>query len=248
MTNENKSIIITGSGSGIGRCCAEAFLRMGYNVGLVGRRSGPLEEVAASHQNALVLACDVTDPDHVQATFQKAFVTWGQLDLLFNNAGVSKPAQTIDLVSTEDWQASLNVNLTGAFFCAREAFKIMRAQSPQGGRIINNGSISAHVPRPGSVAYTSTKHAITGLTRTISLDGRAFNIACSQIDIGNAQSDMTSSMSKGVLQANGQVLPEPTIDINHIASSVLHMAQLPLEANVQFMTVMATGMPYIGRG
>lgn len=248
MSNQSKSIVITGAGSGIGRRCAEVFLDAGYKVGLVGRRPVPLEDVASGQKNALVLPADVTDATQVEAIFKEAFESWGQIDVLFNNAGISKPAQTIDLVSTEDWLEALNVNLTGAFFSAREAFKIMRAQSPQGGRIINNGSISAYVPRPGSVAYTSTKHAITGLTRTISLDGRPFNIACGQIDIGNAQSDMTLSMSGGVLQADGQIWPEPTIDVNHIASSVLHMAQLPLDANVQFMTVMATAMPYIGRG
>lgn len=248
MNTENKSIIITGAGSGIGRNCAELFLEKGYNVGLIGRRGALLEEVAADRDNALVLPCDITDPASVRDAFDRAYAEWGHVDVLFNNAGVSKPSQTIDEISTDDWLEVVQVNLTGAFFCARESFRIMRAQSPQGGRIINNGSISAHVPRPGSVAYTSTKHAITGLTRSLSLDGRAFNIACGQIDIGNAQSDMTSSMSSGVPQANGSLAPEPTIDVRHISQSVLHMAQLPLEANVQFMTVMASSMPFIGRG
>ncbi len=248
MSQDAKSIIITGAGSGIGKSCAELFLREGYRVGLVGRRPAPLEAVAADQPGALPLPCDVTDPQAVRETFDKACESWGRIDVLFNNAGVSKPSTTIDEISDEDWQDVLQINLGGAFHCAREAFRIMRAQSPQGGRIINNGSVSAYVPRPGSAPYTSTKHAITGLTRTLSLDGRPFNIACGQIDIGNALTEMAQPMTTGVPQADGSIKPEATMDVAHVASSVLHMAELPLDANVQFMTVMATTMPYIGRG
>ena len=248
MSENKKSIIITGAGSGIGRACARLFLENGYRVGLVGRRASALEETAGGSADALALPCDVTDPEQVEATFDKACAEWGHLDVLFNNAGLSKPGRTIDEISVEDWLEVVNVNLTGAFLCARQAFRNMRAQSPQGGRIINNGSVSAYVPRPGSVPYTSTKHAITGLTRTLSLDGRPFNIACGQIDIGNALTEMAKPMTVGVPQADGSVRPEATMDVGDIASSVLHMASLPLEANVQFMTVMATTMPYVGRG
>ena len=248
MSQDAKSIIITGAGSGIGKSCADLFLREGYRVGLVGRRQAPLEAVAEGQPNALPLPCDVTDPQAVRAAFDRAYDTWGYIDVLFNNAGVSKPATTIDEISDEDWQEVLQINLGGTFHCAREAFRIMRAQSPQGGRIINNGSVSSYVPRPGSVPYTSTKHAVTGLTRTLSLDGRPFNIACGQIDIGNALTEMAQPMTVGVPQADGSVKPEATMDVAHVASSVLHMAELPLDANVQFMTVMATTMPYIGRG
>jgi NAD(P)-dependent dehydrogenase (short-subunit alcohol dehydrogenase family) len=248
MGNSGKSIIITGAGSGIGRSCAEMFLNKGYRVGLIGRRAALLEEVAGGNTDALALSCDITDPDAVRAAFDKALGAWGRIDVLFNNAGLGKPSRTIDEISTEDWLEVVQVNLTGAFFCAREAFRIMRAQTPQGGRIINNGSVSAYVPRPGSVPYTSTKHAITGLTRSLSLDGRPFNIACGQIDIGNALTEMAVPMTKGVPQADGSIKPEATMDVSHVASSVLHMAELPLDANVQFMTVMATNMPYVGRG
>ena len=248
MDSASKSIIITGASSGIGRSCAQLFLKSGYRVGLVGRRADALQETAGDHAEALCLPCDVTDADQVETTFQKAFDHWGHLDALFNNAGLGKPGQTIDEVSVEDWLEVVNVNLTGAFLCARQAFRLMRAQSPQGGRIINNGSVSAYVPRPGSVAYTSTKHAITGMTRTLSLDGRPFNIACGQIDIGNALTEMAKPMTVGVPQADGSIRAEATMDVEDIARSVLHMASLPLEANVQFMTVMATTMPYIGRG
>jgi NAD(P)-dependent dehydrogenase (short-subunit alcohol dehydrogenase family) len=248
MDTAQKSIIITGAGSGIGRGCAQLFLDNGYRVGLVGRRVDALEETANGHENAVVLPCDVTDPQQVETTFQKAFDQWGHLDLLFNNAGLGKPGRTIDEISVEDWLEVVNVNLTGSFLCARQAFRIMRTQSPQGGRIINNGSVSAYAPRPGSVPYTATKHAITGLTRTLSLDGRPFNIACGQIDIGNALTEMARPMTVGVPQADGSVRPEPTMDVGDVASSVLHMASLPLESNVLFMTVMATAMPYVGRG
>ncbi len=245
---QEKSIIITGAGSGIGKNCAELFLENGYRVGLIGRRSAPLEAVAASQERALPLPCDVSDPQAVRAAFDTALDAWGRVDVLFNNAGISKPPQTIDEITTEDWLEVVQINLNGAFFCAREAFRVMRAQHPQGGRIINNGSISAHVPRPGSVPYTSTKHAITGLTRTLSLDGRPFNIACGQIDIGNALTEMAMPMTTGVPQADGSIKPEATMDVEHVATSVFYMAELPLETNVQFMTVMATKMPFVGRG
>ncbi|WP_419913219.1 SDR family oxidoreductase [Hoeflea sp.] len=248
MSEAKKSIIITGAGSGIGKSCAEVFLGHGYHVGLVGRRVAPLKAIADEHSDALALPGDVTDPQQVEEIFQRAYDKWGRIDVLFNNAGIAKPGRPIDEIPVEDWIETVNVNLTGAFLCARQAFKFMREQTPQGGRIINNGSISAYVPRPGSVPYTATKHAITGLTRTISLDGRPFNIACGQIDIGNALTEMAAPMTKGVPQADGSVRPEATMDVANVAASVLHMAELPLDANVQFMTVMATTMPFIGRG
>jgi NAD(P)-dependent dehydrogenase (short-subunit alcohol dehydrogenase family) len=244
----SKSIIITGAGRGIGKACAEAFLAAGWRVGLVGRTSEPLEAMAAEHAGALALPCDVVDEDAVEAAFDRALAAWGRIDALFNNAGVSVAGATIDEVSVADWRRCIEINVTGSFICARAAFARMRAQEPQGGRIINNGSISAYVPRWGSAPYTSSKHAITGLTRSISLDGRAFNIACGQIDIGNALTDMAEKMTKGVPQADGRVAVEPVMDVSNVASSVLYMASLPLEANVQFMTVMASAMPYIGRG
>jgi NAD(P)-dependent dehydrogenase (short-subunit alcohol dehydrogenase family) len=243
-----RTIIITGAGQGIGRACAEAFLAEGWHVGLIGRRADLLEEVAEGYDGALVLPCDVTDENAVDRAFDKVVGAWGRLDALFNNAGVSALGATIDAVSVEDWRRCIDINLTGAFICARAAFVRMRAQDPQGGRIINNGSVSAHVPRWGSGPYTASKHGITGLTRSISLDGRPFNIACGQIDIGNALTEITARMADGVPQADGTVAPEPVMDVAHVADSVLHMAGLPLDANVQFMTVMATKMPYIGRG
>lgn len=243
-----KSIIITGGGGGIGKSCAEVFLNAGWRVGLVGRRPEPLEEMAAAHENVLALPCDVTNEAEVDAAFDKAVATWGRIDALFNNAGVSVSGATIDEVSVDDWRRCIDINLTGSFICARAVFARMRAQDPQGGRIINNGSVSAYVPRWGSSPYTASKHAITGLTRSISLDGRAFNISCGQIDIGNALTDMARKMTKGVPQADGSIAVEPVMDVANVASSVLHMASLPPEANVQFMTVMAPHMPYIGRG
>jgi NAD(P)-dependent dehydrogenase (short-subunit alcohol dehydrogenase family) len=243
-----KSIIITGGARGIGKACAEVFLDAGWNVGIVGRTSASVEAMADSHANALALPCDVANEAAVDAAFDKALAEWGRIDCLFNNAGVSVMGATIDEVSVEDWRRCLDINVTGSFICARAAFARMRGQDPQGGRIINNGSVSAYVPRWGSSPYTSSKHAITGLTRSISLDGRAFNIACGQIDIGNALTDMAEKMTKGVPQADGSIAVEPVMNVAHVASSVLHMAGLPLEANVQFMTVMAPGMPYIGRG
>ena len=243
-----KSIIITGAGSGIGRATAVAFAEAGWSVGLVGRRREALEETARMAGGGLVLTGDVTKPDQVEAIFAEAVVAFGRVDALFNNAGRGSRPRTLDETPLEDWHAVLDVNLTGAVLCARAAFAQMRKQSPQGGRIINNGSISAHAPRPGSVPYTVTKHAITGLTKCLSLDGRPFNIACGQIDIGNALTDITSAMTTGVPQANGTIAPEPTMDVGDVAKAVLMMAQLPLASNVQFMTVMATNMPFIGRG
>ena len=242
------SILITGAGSGIGQATARAFLEAGWQVGLVGRREAALAETAAGAPRALVLPCDVTDEAEVDAAFDRAAAEWGRIDALFNNAGVSLKGAPIDELQVADWRQLIEVNLTGAFIAARAAFRIMRHQSPQGGRIINNGSVSAQVPRWGSAPYTASKHAITGLTRSISLDGRAFNIACGQIDIGNALTEMARKMTKGVPQADGRIAVEPVMDVSNVATSVLHMASLPLEANVQFMTVMASAMPYIGRG
>lgn len=243
-----KSIIITGGGAGIGRACAETFAEAGWRVAVLGRRAAPLEALAAQHDGMLALPCDVSDAAAVDAAFDAALAAWGRIDVLFNNAGVSALGAVIDEVSVADWRRCIEVNLTGSFLCARAAFARMRAQEPQGGRIINNGSVSAQVPRWGSAPYTASKHAITGLTRSISLDGRPYNIACGQIDIGNALTDMAEAMTRGVPQADGSVAVEPVMDVAHVAHSVLHMAGLPLEANVQFMTVMASGMPYIGRG
>ena len=243
-----KTIIITGAGSGIGRSTAQAFLDAGYKVGLIGRRQETLDETANGHENALILPCDVSDADAVKVVFGNAFSNWGRLDVLFNNAGIGSPAKPIDEIPVQTWLDVVNINLTGSFLCARSAFSLMRTQSPQGGRIINNGSISAHAPRPGSTPYTSTKHAITGLTKTLSLDGRPFDIACSQIDIGNALTEMAMPMTKGVPQADGSIKAEATMDVAHVAGAVLHMAELPLETNVQFMTIMASKMPFVGRG
>ena len=243
-----KTIIITGGGSGVGRATAQAFLNDGWRVGLIGRNAETLEETAAGNPEALVLPCDISDEAQVDKAFGEAMSAWGHLDALFNNAGIMLKGAPIDEVSVDDWRELIDINLTGSFICARAAFGIMRHQDPQGGRIINNGSVSAYVPRLGSVAYTSSKHAITGLTRTISLDGRPFKIACGQIDIGNALTSMAQTMTTGMPQADGRIEIEAVMDVDHAASSVLHMANLPLDANVQFMTVMATNMPYIGRG
>jgi len=243
-----KTIIITGAGSGIGRATAEAFLEDGYRVGLIGRRVEPLKAAANDHENALILPCDVSKPDEVDAAFETALNAWGRLDVLFNNAGIGSFSTTVDEIPVDVWLNVVAINLTGSFLCARAAFRAMRTQTPQGGRIINNGSISAHAPRPGSAPYTSTKHAITGLTKSLSLDGRQFDICASQIDIGNALTEMAQAMTIGMPQADGSVRPEAVMDVAHVASSVLHMASLPLDANVQFMTVMASKMPFIGRG
>ncbi len=243
-----QTAIVTGAGSGLGMETTKAFLAAGWNVALLGRRADALEAVADGHANALCLPTDVTQPDAVDTAFDAAVERFGRIDCLFNNAGTNVPGATIDEISVADWRKVLSVNLDGAYLCARAAFARMRAQDPQGGRIINNGSISAHAPRPGSAPYTTTKHAITGLTRTLSLDGRPFNIACGQIDIGNALTDMARPMTKGVPQADGSIKVEATMDPVHVANSVLYMANLPLEANVQFMTVMASAMPFVGRG
>ncbi|WP_170427045.1 SDR family oxidoreductase [Ruegeria arenilitoris] len=241
-----KSIIVTGASSGIGRATAELFLAEGWTVGLLARSAHTLNQMAADNANAIPLVADVTDAQAVEAAFEAFQEKTARLDVLLNNAGIFAPGGTIDEIALDDWYQSVNVNLNGMFLCARAAFRIMRQQSPQGGRIINNGSIAAHVPRPNSVHYSATKHAITGLTRSLSLDGRAFNIACGQIDIGNARTQMVQGLVDAAI-ASGQE-PDPTMAVEDAARSVLHMANLPLEANVQFMTVMATTMPYIGRG
>jgi NAD(P)-dependent dehydrogenase (short-subunit alcohol dehydrogenase family) len=221
---------------------------LGWQVGLIGRREGALTEAAEGHANALVLPCDVTDVTQVDAAFDTAVSRFGRIDVLFNNAGAALPAMMIDEIAPEDWAALMGVNISGMFLCARAAFRHMRRQSPQGGRIINNGSISAHVPRYGSSPYTITKHAVTGLTRSLSLDGRQFNIACSQIDIGNALTEMAAAMTEGVPQADGRMAVEPVMEASHVADQVVQMAALPLHVNVQFVTLMATQMPFIGRG
>lgn len=243
-----QTIVITGAGSGIGAVTARRFLDAGWNVVLIGRRAGALAEVAGRSRAALVCPCDVTRPAEVDEAFGRAVERFGRVDVLFNNAGMGLPPAPIDEVDFEDWQKVVDVNLTGSFLCARAAFAQMRRQEPMGGRIINNGSVSAHAPRPGSVAYTATKHAITGLTRSLALDGREFDIACGQIDIGNALTEMAMPMTRGVPQADGSIRPEATMDPIHVADAVLHMASLPLDANILFMTVMATKMPYVGRG
>ena len=243
-----KTIIVTGAGSGIGSATANAFLDDGYRVGFLGRRAATLEAAANGHENALLLPCDVSNPADVDAAFATAISSWGRLDILFNNAGIGSPPASVDETDVDVWMNVVAINLTGSFLCARAAFAQMRSQSPQGGRIINNGSISAHAPRPGSAPYTGTKHAITGLTKSLSLDGRAYDICASQIDIGNALTEMAVPMTKGVPQADGSIRAEATMDVAHVASSVLHMANLPLDANVQFMTVMAPKMPFVGRG
>ncbi|WP_298361783.1 SDR family oxidoreductase [uncultured Litoreibacter sp.] len=246
----SKIALVTGGGSGIGRACALTLGRNGYHVVVTGRRLEALEETVGliGDTGASAIAADITNPDEVDALYHTIKGDHGRLDVLFNNAGNNVPAAPIGDIPVEDFLKVINVNLTGAFIAARGAFNLMREQSPQGGRIINNGSISAAVPRPGSAPYTSSKHAITGMTRSISLDGRPYNIACGQIDIGNAASDMTTQMGSGVPQADLSIKPEPVMDVQHVADSVLHMANLPLSANVQFMTVMASSMPFIGRG
>ncbi|EIE51393.1 SDR family oxidoreductase [Salipiger aestuarii] len=246
--NMAQGIVITGAGSGIGRACARAFLGAGWRVALVGRREANLRETANADANALIVPFDVADPGAVDAGFASITDNWGRIDALFNNAGIFNKGAPIDEIAVDDWLALCGVNISGMFLCARAAFGQMRRQSPQGGRIINNGSISAHVPRPGSAPYTMSKHAATGLTKSLSLDGRPFGIACGQIDVGNAMTDMAAPMATGVTQANGDTAPEAVMDVEHVASTVLHMASLPPDANVQFVTVMATAMPYIGRG
>jgi len=247
-----RTAIVTGAGTGIGKASALKLLADGWNVVLAGRRAAPLDQVAASAGEAGARACthaaDITDAAQVDALFDAAVERFGRVDLLFNNAGASLQGKLIDEIEPADWQRIVDVNLTGSFLCARAAFRQMRRQNPQGGRIINNGSISASAPRPGSVAYTATKHAVTGLTRTLALDGRPFSIACGQIDIGNALTEMAAPMTQGVPQADGSIAVEATMDPQHAADAVAHMASLPLGANVLFMTVMATAMPFVGRG
>ena len=242
-----RTILITGAGSGIGRATARAFIAAGWRVALVGRREDALRETAGTHE-ALILPADVTDPSQVDTAFSRVQTEWGRLDVLFNNAGMSLKGAPIDEIRVEDWLMLSSVNITGMFLCARAAFGLMRRQSPQGGRIINNGSISADRPRPGSAPYTMSKHAVSGLTKTLAVDGRRFDIACGQIDIGNAASEMTAGFSAGMPQASGEIRPEPLMPVQHVAEAVLHMANLPLDVNVPFMTIMARDMPYLGRG
>uniref|UniRef100_A0AAU3H047 SDR family oxidoreductase n=1 Tax=Streptomyces sp. NBC_01401 TaxID=2903854 RepID=A0AAU3H047_9ACTN len=251
MNAEQRIAVVTGAGSGIGRAVALTLTGAGWTVALAGRRPGPLEETAAMADpgTTVCLPTDVSDPDGVSALFASVRERFGRLDLLFNNAGTFGPRSApVEDVAYEDWRTVVDVNLTGTFLCAQAAYRLMKEQDPQGGRIINNGSVSAHAPRPHSIAYTATKHAVTGLTKSLSLDGRPYRIACGQIDIGNAATDMTQRMSTGILQANGEVAAEPVMAADDVARTVLHMAELPLEANVQFATVLATAMPYVGRG
>ncbi|MEO7192429.1 MAG: SDR family oxidoreductase [Vicinamibacterales bacterium] len=250
--SHNRIAIVTGAGSGIGKAVALGLLADGYRVVLAGRRADRLVEAASeagvSSDRVLAVATDVSDPESVRSLFAQAVATFGHLDLLFNNAGTNVPGVPLDELTVEQWRSVIDVNLTGAFLCTQQAFAVMKRQQPRGGRIINNGSISAHVPRPHSIAYTASKHAVTGLTRTTGLDGRPFDIACGQIDIGNTATTMAAGMSSGVPQANGEIAPEPLMDVSHVVRAVLYMASLPLDANVPFITVMATKMPFLGRG
>jgi NAD(P)-dependent dehydrogenase (short-subunit alcohol dehydrogenase family) len=252
MTDTSRIALVTGAGSGVGKATALALLAAGWRVALAGRRPEPLQEVATASGVAadryLVVPGDVSNEASVQAMFAKVVSHFGRLDLLFNNAGVNAPGVPLEDLSLEQWQNVVDINLTGMFLCIREAFRVMKVQTPRGGRIINNGSISATTPRPNSIAYTATKHAVSGLTKTASLDGRKYDIAVGQIDIGNAATDMAMRMAKGVLQANGEVAIEPLMDVNIVGQSIVYMASLPLEANVMFHTVMATKMPFAGRG
>jgi NAD(P)-dependent dehydrogenase (short-subunit alcohol dehydrogenase family) len=252
MDSHRKYAVVTGAGTGIGKAVALALLHHGYGVALAGRRVEPLQQVVCdaglSAERALAVPTDVADPASVQALFDRVKAAFGRLDLLFNNAGVGAPAIPLEDLTYAQWKNVVDINLTGVFLCTQQAFRLMKSQTPQGGRIINNGSISAHAPRPNSAPYTSTKHAITGLTKSTSLDGRKYDIACGQIDIGNAHTELAARMATGVPQANGQIAVEPLMDVAHVANAVVHMASLPLDANVQFMTVMATKMPFVGRG
>ncbi len=251
MSSTNKVAIVTGAGSGIGKAAALALLREGYCVALAGRRAELLEQAAAESgagSRALAVKTDVANPDSVAALFASTKARFGRLDLLFNNAGIGAPAVGLEDLSFEKWKAVVDTNLTGVFLCTQEAIRIMKSQTPMGGRIINNGSIAAHAPRPNSAPYTSTKHAVTGLTKSTSLDGRKYDIACGQVDIGNAHTDLAARMAAGVPQANGSIAVEPLMDVEHVASAIVYMASLPLDANVQFMTVMASKMPFVGRG
>jgi NAD(P)-dependent dehydrogenase (short-subunit alcohol dehydrogenase family) len=252
MTERQKVAVVTGAGSGIGKAVALALAGEGYAVVLAGRRAESLERAAReAHSNdshVLAVPTDVTDPASVRALFDRTIDAFGRIDLLFNNAGVGAPGVPLDELTVDQWRTVVDTNLTGAFLCTQQAFRLMKSQTPKGGRIINNGSISAYVPRPHSAPYTATKHAITGLTRSTSLDGRPHDIACGQIDIGNAETELAAKMARGVPQANGKIAVEPLMDVQHVARAVVYMAGLPLDANVQFMTVMATKMPFIGRG
>jgi NAD(P)-dependent dehydrogenase (short-subunit alcohol dehydrogenase family) len=251
MTTSGKVAIITGAGSGIGKRTALFLLAQGYSVALAGRRRDRLEgtaEESGAGERALIVTTDVTDPTSVKDLFDRTLAAFGRVDLLFNNAGRSAPPVELDEISYEDWRAVVDVNLTGVFLCTQQAFRIMKNQTPQGGRIVNNGSISASTPRPNSSPYTSTKHALTGLTKSTSLDGRAYNICCGQIDIGNAATEMTQRMKTGIPQANGTVMVEPTMDSDSVAQTILYMDSLPLDTNVLFLTVLANQMPYVGRG
>ena len=252
MNASNKVAVVTGAGTGVGKAAALALLKDGYRVALAGRRKELLEQTVKdagpAGARALVVPTDVSDPESVRALFARTKEAFGRLDVLFNNAGINAPGVPLEELSYEKWKAVVDINLTGVFLCTQEAFKLMKSQDPRGGRIINNGSISAHAPRPNSAPYTATKHAITGLTKSTSLDGRKYDIACGQIDIGNAATEMAARMAKGVPQANGSVAVEPLMDVSHVANAVVYMAGLPLDANVQFITVMATKMPFVGRG
>lgn len=252
MSTSHKIALVTGAGSGIGRATAIALLKEGYSVVLVGRREGALRETiamaGADGQRALVAIADVADPQSVRALFDMTKRTFGRLDLLFNNAGINVPAVPLEDLTIDQWRSVIDVNLTGPFLCTQEAFRLMKSQDPRGGRIINNGSISAHAPRPNSAPYTASKHAITGLTKSTALDGRKYDIACGQIDIGNAETELAAKQKAGVMQAHGQVAAEPMMDVEHVARAVVHMASLPLDANILFLTVMATKMPLVGRG
>jgi NAD(P)-dependent dehydrogenase (short-subunit alcohol dehydrogenase family) len=252
MATHNKVAVVTGAGSGIGKAVALTLLKDGYRVALAGRRADALQkaidEAGDNGARALAIPTDVTNPQSVRNLFTQTKQAFGRLDVLFNNAGVSAPGIPLEELTFEQWKNVVDTNLTGPFLCTQEAFKIMKDQNPRGGRIINNGSISAHAPRPNSSPYTSTKHAITGLTKSTALDGRKYDIACGQIDIGNALTEMAARMANGVPQANGTIAVEPLMDVQHVANAVLHMASLPLESNVQFLTIMATKMPYLGRG
>ena len=250
--SKNKTAVITGAGTGIGKASAATLVKNGWNVAFLGRRQNLLDVAIAELEEyadqCLALSCDVANMDNVDETFDRVAATYGRIDLLFNNAGLGLSPKTVDEYSLDDWNNLINVNLSGSFYCARAAFRHMRQQSPQGGRIINNGSISAHTPRPKSAAYTTAKHGITGLTKTIALDGRPFDIACGQIDIGNALTEIAMPMTKGTMQANGEIAVEPTIDPQQVADAIFHMASLPLDTNILNMTIMATKMPFVGRG
>jgi NAD(P)-dependent dehydrogenase (short-subunit alcohol dehydrogenase family) len=252
LQTNNKVALVTGAGVGIGRAAAKALLKAGYRVVLTGRNLERLQkaisDIGGTNDNCLAVACDVGQPEQVKKLFAALRERFGRIDVLFNNAGIGAPAVPMEDLSYEQWMNVINANLCGAFLCSQEAIRMMKAQSPQGGRIINNGSISAHAPRPMSAPYTATKHAISGLTKTISLDGRPFNIACGQIDIGNAATEMTERMAAGIMQADQSIKVEPRMDVDHVGEAVLHMAQLPLESNILSMTIMATNMPFVGRG